>query len=319
MLKSRAKSLWLIIGKNMKVLEGSVAAPNAKVAVVIARFNSFINESLLEGAIDALKRIGQVKDENITIVRAPGAYELPLVARRLAESKKFDAIVALGTVIRGGTAHFEYVAGEASSGLGKVAMDAEIPVAFGVLTTENIEQAIERAGTKAGNKGAEAALTALEMVNLIQQIDAAEIMTEQKQVKKPSARRRARECTVQALYSWAVSGNTAEQVELAFVLDQDMDGVDKPYFRKLFRQTIENIETVDFSISPYIDRTFDELDPIETAILRLAVYELHFELDVPYKVVINEAIEVAKVFGADESHKYINGVLDKIAPALGRK
>lgn len=157
----------------MKVLEGSVAAPNAKVAVVIARFNSFINESLLEGTIDALKRIGQVKDENITIVRTPGAYELPLVARRLAESKKFDAIVALGTVIRGGTAHFEYVAGEASSGLGKVAMDAEIPVAFGVLTTENIEQAIERAGTKAGNKGAEAALTALEMVNLIQQIDAA--------------------------------------------------------------------------------------------------------------------------------------------------
>ena len=162
-----------LIGKNMKVLEGSVAAPNAKVAVAIARFNNFINESLLEGAIDALKRIGQVKDENITIVRAPGAYELPLVARRLAESKKFDAIVALGTVIRGGTAHFEYVAGEASSGLGKVAMDAEIPVAFGVLTTENIEQAIERAGTKAGNKGAEAALTALEMVNLIQQIDAA--------------------------------------------------------------------------------------------------------------------------------------------------
>ena len=144
-------------------------------------------------------------------------------------------------------------------------------------------------------------------------------MTEQKQVKKPSARRRARECTVQALYSWAVSGNTAEQVELAFVLDQDMDGVDKPYFRKLFRQTVENIETVDFSISPYIDRAFDELDPIETTILRLAVYELRFELDVPYKVVINEAIEVAKVFGADESHKYINGVLDKIAPALGRK
>lgn len=144
-------------------------------------------------------------------------------------------------------------------------------------------------------------------------------MTEQKQVKKPSARRRARECAVQALYSWAVSGNTAEQVELAFVLDQDMDGVDKPYFRKLFRQTVENIEAVDFAIEPYIDRAFDELDPIEKAILRLAVYELRFELDVPYKVVINEAIEVAKVFGADESHKYINGVLDKIAPALGRK
>ena len=157
----------------MKVLEGNIAAPKAKVAVVISRCNSFINESLLEGALDALKRVGQVKDDNITLVRVPGAYELPLVARRLAESKKFDAIVALGTVIRGGTAHFEYVAGEASSGLGKVAMEAEIPVAFGVLTTENIEQAIERAGTKAGNKGAEAALVALEMYNLLNQIQAA--------------------------------------------------------------------------------------------------------------------------------------------------
>ncbi|MEH8137086.1 6,7-dimethyl-8-ribityllumazine synthase [Gallibacterium anatis] len=154
----------------MKVLEGQIASPNAKIAVVIARFNSFINDSLLEGALDALTRVGQVKDENITVVKAPGAYELPLVARRLAASKKFDAIVALGTVIRGGTAHFEYVAGEASNGLGQVAMQAEIPVAFGVLTTENIEQAIERAGTKAGNKGAEAALVALEMVNLLAQI-----------------------------------------------------------------------------------------------------------------------------------------------------
>lgn len=156
----------------MKTLEGQIAAPNAKIAIVIARFNSFINESLLEGAIDALKRMGQVKDENITIIRAPGAYELPLVTRRLANSGKFDGIVALGTVIRGGTAHFEYVAGEASSGLGQVAMNSEIPVAFGVLTTENIEQAIERAGTKAGNKGAEAALVALEMINLLAEIDA---------------------------------------------------------------------------------------------------------------------------------------------------
>ncbi|TDQ57415.1 6,7-dimethyl-8-ribityllumazine synthase [Mesocricetibacter intestinalis] len=157
----------------MKVLEGVLAAPNARIAVVVARFNSFINDSLVDGAIDALKRVGQVKDENITLVRVPGAYELPLAVRRLADSKQYDAIVALGTVIRGGTAHFEYVAGEASSGLGQVAMQAEIPVAFGVLTTENIEQAIERAGTKAGNKGAEAALVALEMVNLLAQIKSA--------------------------------------------------------------------------------------------------------------------------------------------------
>lgn len=157
----------------MKVLEGVLVAPQAKIAVVVARFNHFINDSLVDGAVDALKRVGQVQDENITLVKVPGAYELPLAVRRLAESKKFDAIVALGTVIRGGTAHFEYVAGEASSGLGNVAINSDIPVAFGVLTTENIEQAIERAGTKAGNKGAEAALVALEMINLLDQIKSA--------------------------------------------------------------------------------------------------------------------------------------------------
>lgn len=157
----------------MNVIEGVVATPDARVAIVIARFNHFINDSLLEGAIDALKRIGQVKDENITVVWVPGAYELPLTVRALTKSAKnggYDAVIALGTVIRGGTAHFEFVAGECSSGLSSVAMDSEIPVAFGVLTTESIEQAIERAGTKAGNKGAEAALTALEMINVLKAI-----------------------------------------------------------------------------------------------------------------------------------------------------
>lgn len=144
-------------------------------------------------------------------------------------------------------------------------------------------------------------------------------MTEQ--VKKLSPRRRARECAVQTLYSWAISKNAPEEIELNFIVDQDdeMKGVDMPYFRKLFRQTVNNVEAVDSTMAPYLDRNTAELDPIECAILRLAVYELKFELDVPYKVVINEAIEVAKVFGAEESHKYINGVLDKIAPALSRK
>ncbi|WP_032091964.1 MULTISPECIES: transcription antitermination factor NusB [Pasteurellaceae] len=139
------------------------------------------------------------------------------------------------------------------------------------------------------------------------------------QLKKISPRRRARECAVQALYSWYVSQNPAETVELAFVTDQDMKGVDLPYFRKLFRQTVEHIDAVETTLRPYLDRDIGELDPIERAILRLAVYELQFEPDVPYKVAINEAIEVAKVFGADDSHKYVNGVLDKIAPALSRK
>ncbi|KYP95590.1 6,7-dimethyl-8-ribityllumazine synthase [Sodalis-like endosymbiont of Proechinophthirus fluctus] len=156
----------------MNVIEGIVVAPNARVAIAIARFNHFINGSLLDGTVDTLKRIGQVKDENITVVWVPGAYELPLAVSTLADSKKYDAIVALGTVIRGGTAHFEFVAGECSTGLSSVAARTALPVAFGVLTTENIEQAIERAGTKAGNKGAEAALTALEMINVLQSIKA---------------------------------------------------------------------------------------------------------------------------------------------------
>ncbi|EAS63893.1 6,7-dimethyl-8-ribityllumazine synthase [Photobacterium sp. GB-27] len=155
----------------MKVIEGAIAAPNAKVAIVIARFNSFINESLLSGALDALKRQGQVSEDNITVVRCPGAYELPLVAQQVAKSDRYDAIVALGSVIRGGTPHFDYVAGECNKGLAQVALEYNTPVAFGVLTVDSIEQAIERAGTKAGNKGAEAALSALEMVNVLSQIE----------------------------------------------------------------------------------------------------------------------------------------------------
>ena len=138
-------------------------------------------------------------------------------------------------------------------------------------------------------------------------------------VKKISPRRRARECAVQTLYSWLISKNPPEEVELTFITDQDTKGVDMPYFRKLFRQTAENIQSIDGMIAPYLDRNKEELDPIERSILRLAVYELKYETDVPYKVAINEAIELAKTFGAEESHKYINGVLDKIAPALGRK
>lgn len=156
----------------MKVIEGVIPAPQAKIAIVVSRFNSFINDRLVEGALDTLKRQGQIADKNITLVKVPGAVELPLAAKRLAKSKQFDGIVALGCVIRGGTAHFEYVSGECAKGLAQVALEAEIPVAFGVLTTENIEQAIERAGTKAGNKGVEAALSTLEMINVMNALGA---------------------------------------------------------------------------------------------------------------------------------------------------
>ena len=154
----------------IQVIEGQLHQGNeGKYAVLVGRFNSFIVEALLEGALDTLKRHG-VEDKNVTIVRAPGAWELPLVAKKLAASGKYDAIIALGAVIRGGTPHFDFVAGESAKGLGVIGLEYNMPVIFGVLTTDSIEQSIERAGTKAGNKGADAALTAIEMVNLLKAI-----------------------------------------------------------------------------------------------------------------------------------------------------
>ncbi|MGR6981691.1 transcription antitermination factor NusB [Testudinibacter sp. P27/CKL/0425] len=138
-------------------------------------------------------------------------------------------------------------------------------------------------------------------------------------MSKVSPRRRARECAVQALYSWSVSKNELADVELAFITDQEMKGVDMPYFRKLLQGSAEHCEDLEQILAPHLDRSTGELDPIEKAILLMAAFELKYQADVPYKVVINEAIEVAKVFGAEESHKYINGVLDKLAPALNRK
>ncbi len=155
---------------SFNVIEGDFAPQEAKYGIVVARFNSFIVESLLAGAVDALKRHGGVKVEDIDVVRVPGAYELPLVAQAMAANGDYDAIIALGAVIRGSTPHFDYVAGEASKGLAQVGLSHELPIIFGVLTTDTIEQSIERAGTKAGNKGAEAALSAIEMVSLLRKI-----------------------------------------------------------------------------------------------------------------------------------------------------
>lgn len=153
----------------IKVIEGDFKSVSGKYALLVSRWNSFVVEHLKDGALDTLRRHG-VPDDDIEIIYAPGAFEFPLTAQKLAESKKYSAIIALGAVIRGGTPHFEYVAGECTKGLAQVSLATGIPVAFGVLTVNTIEQAIERSGTKAGNKGCEAAATAIEMVSLLQNI-----------------------------------------------------------------------------------------------------------------------------------------------------
>ena len=155
---------------NVTVVEGNFQATDAKFSIVVARFNSFVVESLLQGAIDTLVRHG-VAEKDIEVIRVPGAYELPLAVKKVATVRKPDAIIALGAVIRGGTPHFDFVAGECSKGVASVSLETDIPIAFGVITTDTIEQAIERSGTKAGNKGAEAAMTVLEMVSLFRNIE----------------------------------------------------------------------------------------------------------------------------------------------------
>ena len=154
---------------DVKNIDGDLTARGTRFGVAVARFNSFISERLLEGALDALTRHG-ADAANIEVVRVPGAFEMPLVLKAMAESKKYDALIALGCVIRGETPHFEYVAGECAKGVSQVSMQYNLPIGFGVLTVDTIEQAIERAGAKAGNKGADAALTVIEMVNLLKKL-----------------------------------------------------------------------------------------------------------------------------------------------------
>ena len=155
----------------MKIYEGKLIAKNPRIGIICARFNEFIVYKLLGGALDGLKR-HNVNEENIDIAWCPGAFEIPLIASKMAKSGKYDAVICLGAVIRGNTSHYDYVCAEVSKGIATVSLNSDIPVMFGILTTDNIEQAIERAGTKAGNKGFDCAVSAIEMINLINEIEA---------------------------------------------------------------------------------------------------------------------------------------------------
>ena len=152
-----------------KVIEGKLAAKGVTFGIVVSRFNDFINTRLLEGALDALNRHG-AEDKDISIVKVPGSFEIPLMAKKLADSGNYDSVICLGAVIRGATPHFEYISAEVTKGIANVTLDTGVPVSFGILTTDNIEQAIERTGTKSGNKGWDAAMAAMEMVNLFKEL-----------------------------------------------------------------------------------------------------------------------------------------------------
>lgn len=171
----------------MKVYEGNISGKDSKFAIVVARFNEFITSKLLDGALDALKR-HETPDENISVVWVPGSFEIPLVAKKIASTGKFDAVICLGAVIRGATTHYDYVCNEVSKGVAAVALQSGVPTIFGVVTTENIQQAIERAGTKSGNKGFDAAISAMEMANLSKELVA---------IGEPERKKRGRKKKVQ--------------------------------------------------------------------------------------------------------------------------
>jgi len=160
-----------VANDQFKVTEGDLIARDLRFALVVSRFNEFVVEPLVRGAVDALRRHG-ASEKQIEIVRVPGAFDIPVAARKLAQSRRYEALVALGAVIRGQTPHFDYVAGECASGLARIALESGVPIGFGVLTTDTVEQAVDRAGGKAGNKGTDAALAALEMANLLRRLDA---------------------------------------------------------------------------------------------------------------------------------------------------
>ena len=304
----------------LKTIEGTFIAPKGRYALVVGRFNSFVVESLVSGAVDALVRHG-VAESEITIIRAPGAFEIPLVTQKVAQQGGFDAIIALGAVIRGGTPHFEYVAGECTKGLAQVSLQFGIPVAFGVLTVDSIEQAIERSGTgrQQGRRsravgpgnGQPAGAVGGQVSNQDSGNPAA------KPPKgKTAARRKARSLAVQALYSWQIAGQPLHEIEAQFRTDNDFSEVDGAYFHEILHGVPRQKSELDSTFEPCLDRPLAEIDPVELAILRLSTYELRNRIDVPYKVVINEGIELAKTFGATDGHKFVNGVLDKLAPRL---
>lgn len=304
----------------LKTIEGTFIAPKGRYALVVGRFNSFVVESLVSGAVDALVRHG-VAESEITIIRAPGAFEIPLVTQKVAQQGGFDAIIALGAVIRGGTPHFEYVAGECTKGL------AQVSLQFGIGRLRRPHRRLHRAGHRAlrhqgrqqgrrsrvvgpGN-GQPAGAVGGQVSNQDSGNPAA------KPPKgKTAARRKARSLAVQALYSWQIAGQPLHEIEAQFRTDNDFSEVDGAYFHEILHGVPRQKSELDSTFEPCLDRPLAEIDPVELAILRLSTYELRNRIDVPYKVVINEGIELAKTFGATDGHKFVNGVLDKLAPRL---
>ncbi len=303
--------------------EGARQGAGLSVAVVVSRFNQSITRQLLDGALEALSSCG-VAEDGVDLVWVPGAFEIPLAASRLAKSGRYSAVVCLGAVVRGETPHFEYIAAEVARGIGQVSLDNGLPVVFGVLTTETVEQALARAGGEHGNKGFEAAITAVEMADLMARLR--ELQGERGHRKKERGgaplgpRRRGRELALQALFQSDLLEDWSEATLDEFWSQQEADKGAKEFARLLFSGVAGKREDIDELIAGASEHwRIGRISRVDAGILRLATYELLYCPETPASAVINEAVEIAKRFGSSESSRFVNGVLDRIAEDAGRK
>jgi 6,7-dimethyl-8-ribityllumazine synthase/transcription antitermination factor NusB len=284
----------------MVEIKPDLSGEGLRVGIVRARFNESIGAAMLEAC---RKRLAELRIAALTVVSVPGSLEVPLALQKLANTEKYDALIALGAVIRGETYHFEIVANESATGLMQVQLDSGIPVANGILTADTEEQAQERAaeGTRLrrgrGGNG-----------------EPRQERREEPQMK--SARSRARAFAVQALYAWQLSGEGVAGLRTQLAQSKEFAKADPEYFARLLEGTIGDAVALEGLIAPALDRKLKELSPVERGILLLAAFELKNAPYVPYRVVINEAVELAKEFGGTDGHKYVNGVLDKLVASL---
>ena len=283
--------------KRQRDIEGSLNAEGKRFAVVVSRFNSFITERLLDGALLALRQAG-AKTDDITIVRVPGAFEIPSASRQLATSGKYDAIVCIGCLLRGDTLHYDVIANEVTRGIGQSAQETGVPHAFGVLTCDTLEQAIDRAGLKAGNKGYEAGLAAVEMASLHDKIAEQLRVTGGEAMSKSGTRRKSRELALQMLFQLDMGKQTTDEVRKTFWSERrDLDEKVRGFADDLFRVASEREAEIDQLIEKNAEHwRMDRMAAVDRNVLRAGIAEFLGFPETPRPVVINEALEIARRF-----------------------
>ena len=311
----------------MKLRKGSHDATGLRFGIVVAKFNKFVTSKLLSSCVEGLTKHG-VKADDIEVVRVPGAFEIPLVARTMARTKQFNAVICLGAVIRGDTPHFDYISAEASRGIGQAALDADVPIIFGVLTTHTIAQAIERAEPTKFNRGGEAAKSAIEMATVMRLLRVGEETQPGAAVPRVRARQeagaakaqglamgsrhQARERALQILFQYDIHGRPGLWLDVFWKENEATDEV-KAFAERLVAGVLEKKKELDALIGKYATNwKISRMPIVDRNILRAGVYELLWMDDVPAKVTVNEAIELAKSFGDDEASKFVNGILDQV-------